>query len=468
MYKFWFSKTKFQFFDDSHNKLMKKFWEAGITDSPVPTSKFRVYTRHFKDTTTTKKSFSGSAHKNIGFRSPTKQPQEMPYQYFSPVAKSKKNKASKPKNLFPSPNNPHNRSINIIPENFFFLGFPKRKASIDNASTNPKTRKTKRANQPASKLGRSSESKPKALNRNRSLNTNNVHVRINRSLSGKVRNFYKGCNLTENYLFCEKGKSESRSQRSSVKEQNFCRVSAKAPRDKGFGAGLVKGNAGVLGREIENRTFLENLGKVYFKKLLEISGRKVIKGIQGGPGLNLSENVKRGLASRLQAKTFETVGDKSGNYLKRGHPARIAKNASVNNRCGVDRKPTSETANLATSKGHTGIVNNYLGLKPDGKKKYKINSPQADQSCREKIFQKLQKPINSNPKPRRRTSYRVTPSLLTPPPPPSLTPPHPTPPSTPLQPTPSLYISININLQPPTPVPKTPLSPPTYQDQFHN
>lgn len=219
---------------------------------------------------------------------------------------------------------------------------------------------------------------------------------------------------------------------------------------------------------------MENLGKVYFKKLLEINKRKV-KGTQGGPGLNLSENVKKGLASRLQAATLEVVGEKSGGYLKRGHPAHPGKNASVNNRRGVDRKPTPDTANLPTSKGYTGIGNNYLGLKPGGKKKYKISSPLADESRCDRIFQKLQKPINPNPKLRRRSSlrdyesaktYEICPSpapspnladyhsnhskyhLPTPNPNPnsSLSPtekPHPKKPN----PNPDFYININVNFQ---------------------
>lgn len=157
----------------------------------------------------------------------------MLHQYFSPNPKSKKkNGASiKHKNLFMSSNNPHNSSINVIPENFFFNGFQKRKGSIGgDASLNLKTRKTKRGNQQPTNLGKSSELKHQGLNRNRSLNTNNVHLRVNRSLSGKMRNFYQGCNLTENYLFCDKS-----SHRSSVKEKNLGRTSAKGARDKGLG-----------------------------------------------------------------------------------------------------------------------------------------------------------------------------------------------------------------------------------------
>ena len=89
-----------------------------------------------------------------------------------------------------------------------------------------------------------------------------------------MRNFYKNCNLTENYLFCNKGKSESASRRSSVREKNFNRLSVKAQKDTGFNLKAVKSKGGVLMSEFKNKIFLENLGKVYFKKLLETDKKK--------------------------------------------------------------------------------------------------------------------------------------------------------------------------------------------------
>ena len=148
---------------------MKKFWEAGITDSPVPNSKFRVLSKSFKDNSNTKKSFSGSARKYLGMKSSTKQPADILHQYWSPNPKSKKHKSSiKHQNLFMSTNDPDNRSINVIPNNFFFNSFQKPKASIDQGNINIKNRKTKRVSQMPLNTGQNSDLKNQGLSRDRS------------------------------------------------------------------------------------------------------------------------------------------------------------------------------------------------------------------------------------------------------------------------------------------------------------